>query len=111
MRKCLRLGFIYYYSLPVDEASDGSPDQTVLSIASSLPTSVKYDDNTLRAELLKLGFSPGPIQDSTRTLYLKKLQALKKDAPVLEKHEKGRRGRIIMNERKKEKLKDNSMEF
>ncbi|KAJ0174002.1 hypothetical protein K1T71_010148 [Dendrolimus kikuchii] len=67
--------------LPVDEAAD-TPDQTILSIASSLPTSVQYDNKTLRAELIKLGFTPGPIQDSTKTLYLKKLHALKK-TPVL----------------------------
>lgn len=61
---------------------DESPDHTIVSVASSLPPSVEYDNNTLRAELLKLGFNAGPIQNSTRTLYLKKLQALKKN-PIL----------------------------
>ncbi|PZC83102.1 hypothetical protein B5X24_HaOG208575 [Helicoverpa armigera] len=65
--------------LPVCEGAEYiSPDQTILSVASSLPASVQYDDNTLRAELLRLGYTPGPIQDTTRNLYLKKLQALKK---------------------------------
>ncbi|KAH9635815.1 hypothetical protein HF086_002375 [Spodoptera exigua] len=65
--------------LPLDEGSEPvTPDHTIVSVASSLPASVQYDDNTLRAELLRLGFSPGPIQDTTRNLYLKKLQALKK---------------------------------
>ena len=68
-----------YYRLPVDEDTElFTPDQTIVSVASSLPASVQYDDNTLRAELLRLGFTPGPIQDTTRNLYLKKLQALKK---------------------------------
>ncbi|KAG6458471.1 hypothetical protein O3G_MSEX010894 [Manduca sexta] len=68
--------------LPVDD-TDANPDNTVLSVASSLPTSVQFDNNTLRAELMRLGFRPGPIQDSTRTLYLKKLQALKKTPIVV----------------------------
>lgn len=68
--------------LPLEETVE-SIDQTAVSVASSLPTTVQYDNNTLRAELLKLGFSPGPIQDSTRTLYLKKLQALKKTPVVV----------------------------
>lgn len=61
---------------------DESPDHTIVSVASSLPPSVEYDNNTLRAELMKLGFNAGPIQNSTKTLYLKKLQALKKN-PIL----------------------------
>ncbi|XP_049876839.1 ankyrin repeat and LEM domain-containing protein 1-like [Pectinophora gossypiella] len=68
--------------LPVEDPADNSPDSTVLSVASSLPASVDYDNNTLRAELLRRGFRPGPIQDSTRTLYLKKLHALKKNPIV-----------------------------
>ncbi|XP_053614965.1 ankyrin repeat and LEM domain-containing protein 1-like [Plodia interpunctella] len=73
--------------LPLDEAADtSSPDQTIISVASSLPPSVQYDNNTLKEELVKLGFKPGPIQDSTRTLYLKKLQALKK-SPIVVKNQ------------------------
>lgn len=75
--------------LPVDEAAESSPDQTVLSAASSLPPSMQYDDRTLRAELVKLGFNPGPIQDSTRTLYLKKLRTLKKK-PTVVKNDQGK---------------------
>ncbi|XP_045452485.1 ankyrin repeat and LEM domain-containing protein 1-like [Melitaea cinxia] len=71
--------------LPVEETAD-SPDQTILSVASSLPTSMEYDNNTLRAELVRLGFKPGPIQENTKTLYLKKLQALKKN-PIIAQHE------------------------
>lgn len=63
-------------------AEGESPDHTIVSMASSLPPSVEYDNNTLRTELLKLGFNAGPIQNSTRTLYLKKLQTLKKN-PIL----------------------------
>ncbi|XP_035435336.2 ankyrin repeat and LEM domain-containing protein 1 [Spodoptera frugiperda] len=66
--------------LPLDgDLEPITPDHTIVSVASSLPASVQYDDNTLRAELLRLGFTPGPIQDTTRNLYLKKLQALKKN--------------------------------
>ncbi|XP_026763056.2 ankyrin repeat and LEM domain-containing protein 1-like isoform X1 [Galleria mellonella] len=74
--------------LPLEEGAETSPDQTILSVASSLPPSVNYDNNTLRAELIRLGFRPGPIQDSTRTLYLKKLQALKKTPNVVRDHGK-----------------------
>ncbi|XP_063367094.1 ankyrin repeat and LEM domain-containing protein 1-like [Cydia amplana] len=74
--------------LPVDEAADTTADQTIVSVASSLPASVVYDSNTLRAELVKLGFKPGPIQDGTKTLYLKKLQALKKQPIVFNKQGK-----------------------
>ncbi|CAB3251197.1 unnamed protein product [Arctia plantaginis] len=67
--------------LPVDDGMESvSPDLTIISVASSLPASVQYDDNTLRAELVRLGFTPGPIQSTTRSLYLKKLQALKKES-------------------------------
>ncbi|CAG4947722.1 unnamed protein product [Colias eurytheme] len=77
--------------LPVDEAADqNSPDQTILSIASSLPPSMEYDTNTLRAELTKLGFKPGPILDNTKTLYLKKLQALRKNPIVAKSNEQGK---------------------
>ncbi|RVE44910.1 hypothetical protein evm_010457 [Chilo suppressalis] len=70
--------------LPIEEGADlSSPDQTIVSVASSLPTSMQYDDNTLRSELIKLGFRPGPIQQTTRTLYLKKLQALKRNPIVI----------------------------
>lgn len=65
--------------LPLDEACDGSPEQTVVSVASSLPTALQYSDRALRAELTRLGYSPGPIQDSTRTLYLRKLRQLQRN--------------------------------
>ncbi|KAI8419906.1 hypothetical protein MSG28_008529 [Choristoneura fumiferana] len=71
--------------LPVDEAAEASPDQTIVSVASSLPTSVVYDSTTLRSELVKLGFKPGPIHNGTKTLYLKKLQTLKKQPIVVNK--------------------------
>lgn len=83
-----------FFRLPVDDDAElFTPDQTIVSVASSLPASVQYDDNTLRAELLRLGFTPGPIQDTTRNLYLKKLQALKKrprdDVDVLSSNVQG----------------------
>lgn len=66
--------------LPIEDVAElSAPDQTIVSVASSLPASVQYDDNTLRAELIRLGYRPGPIQDTTRNLYLKKLQELKKE--------------------------------
>ncbi|CAH2089719.1 unnamed protein product [Euphydryas editha] len=71
--------------LPVEETAD-SPDQTILSVASSLPSSMEYDNNTLRAELIRLGFNPGPIQENTKTLYLKKLHTLKNN-PIIAQHE------------------------
>ncbi|KPJ03255.1 Ankyrin repeat and LEM domain-containing protein 1 [Papilio xuthus] len=68
--------------LPVDEADMTTPDQTILSVASSLPSTMDYDVITLRSELMKLGFTPGPIHESTKTLYLKKLQTLKKTPTI-----------------------------
>ncbi|XP_068620657.1 ankyrin repeat and LEM domain-containing protein 1-like [Battus philenor] len=64
--------------LPVDDDATSTPDQTILSAASSLPSSMDYDVNTLRSELVRLGFNPGPIQENTKTLYLKKLHNLRK---------------------------------
>ncbi|CAB3255854.1 unnamed protein product [Arctia plantaginis] len=40
--------------------------------------SVKFSDSTLREELRRLGFNAGPIVDSTRSLYVKKLATLKR---------------------------------
>ncbi|XP_014364682.2 ankyrin repeat and LEM domain-containing protein 1 [Papilio machaon] len=74
--------------LPVDEADMTTPDQTILSVASSLPSTMDYDVNTLRSELMKLGFTPGPIHENTKTLYLKKLQTLKKTPIVVTKEGK-----------------------
>ncbi|CAG9563830.1 unnamed protein product [Danaus chrysippus] len=74
--------------LPVDEGSDA--DQTVHSIASSLPFSVSYDNEALRSELIRLGVTPGPIQNTTRTLYLKKLHALKANPIIAEHQETGK---------------------
>lgn len=37
----------------------------------------KYNDNTLREELRRFGYNPGPIVDSTRSFYIKKLETLK----------------------------------
>ncbi|XP_026495416.2 ankyrin repeat and LEM domain-containing protein 1-like [Vanessa tameamea] len=73
--------------LPVEETAE-TPDQTTLSVASSLPSSMEYDNNTLRAELVRLGFNPGPIQENTKMLYLKKLQALKKNPIVVQRDNK-----------------------
>ncbi|XP_013163212.1 PREDICTED: uncharacterized protein LOC106114517 [Papilio xuthus] len=74
--------------LPVDEADMTTPDQTILSVASSLPSTMDYDVITLRSELMKLGFTPGPIHESTKTLYLKKLQTLKKTPTIVTKEGK-----------------------
>ncbi|VVC95926.1 unnamed protein product [Leptidea sinapis] len=69
--------------LPVeDEREQSCGDQTIISVASSLPPSMEYDNNTLRNELVKLGFKPGPILDSNKTLYLKKLHTLRKN-PIM----------------------------
>ncbi|XP_023939254.2 ankyrin repeat and LEM domain-containing protein 1 [Bicyclus anynana] len=73
--------------LPVDEATD-AVDQTIISMASSLPSSMEYDVNTLRLELIRLGFTPGPIQEHNKTLYLKKLKNLKKNPIVVQRNGK-----------------------
>ncbi|CAH2234236.1 jg16685 [Pararge aegeria aegeria] len=73
--------------LPVDEATEAT-DQTIISMASSLPSSMEYDINTLRLELKRLGFQPGPIQEHNKTLYLKKLKSLKKNPIVVHLHGK-----------------------
>ncbi|GBP17499.1 Ankyrin repeat and LEM domain-containing protein 1 [Eumeta japonica] len=67
--------------LPIEETESKSsnPENTILTVASSLPASMEYDNNRLRAELIQLGFNPGPIDNKTRTLYLKKLHSLKKE--------------------------------
>ncbi|XP_022116806.2 ankyrin repeat and LEM domain-containing protein 1 [Pieris rapae] len=75
--------------LPIEEGQT-SPDQTILSVASSLPPSMDYDTDTLRAELTKLGFKPGPILENTKTLYLKKLHALKKNPIISKRNEQGK---------------------
>ncbi|CAD0203047.1 unnamed protein product [Chrysodeixis includens] len=88
--------------LPCDDGSENiTPDQTIVSVASSLPASVKYDDNTLRTELVRLGFTPGPIQDTTRNLYLKKLQALKKGPKDVDALSDNLQGLNINNKPKK----------
>ncbi|CAH4029121.1 unnamed protein product [Pieris brassicae] len=76
--------------LPIEEGNQTSPDQTILSVASSLPPSMDYDTDTLRAELTKLGFKPGPILENTKTLYLKKLHALKKNPIISKRNEQGK---------------------
>ncbi|XP_047509572.1 ankyrin repeat and LEM domain-containing protein 1-like [Pieris napi] len=76
--------------LPIEEGNETSPDQTILSVASSLPPSMDYDTDTLRAELTKLGFKPGPILENTKTLYLKKLHALKKNPIISKRNEQGK---------------------
>ncbi|XP_034835070.1 ankyrin repeat and LEM domain-containing protein 1-like [Maniola hyperantus] len=75
--------------LPVDEATEATTaDQTIISMASSLPSSMEYDINSLRLELMRLGFTPGPIREHNKTLYLKKLKSLKKNPNVMQKHDK-----------------------
>lgn len=81
---------IFDFRLPIEDGNQTSPDQTILSVASSLPPSMDYDIDTLRAELTKLGFKPGPILESTKTLYLKKLHALKKNPIVAKQNEQGK---------------------
>ncbi|XP_066249378.1 ankyrin repeat and LEM domain-containing protein 1-like [Euwallacea similis] len=53
-----------------------------VSCLSSLPPSFEYDDNNLRRELRQLGYNPGPITDTTKSLYLKKLHQLKKHPEI-----------------------------
>ncbi|CAH0723485.1 unnamed protein product, partial [Brenthis ino] len=72
--------------LPLEESE--SPDETILSLASSLPPTMEYDAQSLRAELIELGCNPGPISDSTKHLYLKKLQNLKKQPVVVQSNKK-----------------------
>ena len=42
----------------------------------------EVNDGELRERLLQLGFSPGPVTDSTRKLYRKKLAQLEKERPA-----------------------------
>ncbi|KAM4795133.1 LEM domain-containing protein 2 [Rhinophrynus dorsalis] len=41
---------------------------------------IMSDDNSLRRELIALGFTPGPITDSTREVLKKKLQKLRRES-------------------------------
>lgn len=45
---------------------------------SSLPTNFDYDSHTLRMELIQYGYPVGPVTDTTKRVYLKKLYKLKK---------------------------------
>lgn len=44
---------------------------------------VKMSDAELRKELLKLGASVGPITNTTRSVYIKRLEKLKKENAVV----------------------------
>lgn len=48
------------------------------SAGSSMPCTIEYDSETLRNELSMLGYTAGPITPTTKRVYLKKLQELKK---------------------------------
>ncbi|XP_040193741.1 LEM domain-containing protein 2 [Rana temporaria] len=68
-------------------------------------------DAELREELQELGVSPGPITDSTRGVYQKKLQKLKVDAAKGKRQESGRarrsEGSTSTRTRRSEPLEDN----
>lgn len=66
---------------------------TKLSSGSSLPESIEYDVELLRKELTGLGFSPGPITDTTKRVYLRKLQQLKREPPAVQNNAKNDRGK------------------
>lgn len=66
---------------------------TKLSSGSSLPDSIEYDVDLLRKELTSLGFSPGPITDTTKRVYLKKLQQLKREPLVIPNKTTNNRGK------------------
>lgn len=58
---------------------------TKFSSGSSLPDSVEYDAELLRKELIALGYSPGPITNTTKRVYLLKLRQLKKEPLIIPK--------------------------
>ena len=47
---------------------------------SLIMTSKRICDSDLRSELKRFGFSPGPITDGTRSIYLKKLNEFKRSS-------------------------------
>ncbi|XP_073472145.1 LEM domain-containing protein 2 [Aquarana catesbeiana] len=77
--------------------------------AGDVMAATKKMDAELREELQELGFSPGPITDSTRGLYQKKLVKLKADAAKSQKKESGRarRSEGSTKTRRSEPLEDN----
>lgn len=69
---------------------------TKLSCGSSLPESIEYDTDLLRKELIAVGYSPGPITQSTKRVYLLKLRQLKKNPVVVQEKPTNDRGKKIL---------------
>ncbi|XP_050296832.1 ankyrin repeat and LEM domain-containing protein 1-like [Anthonomus grandis grandis] len=57
----------------------------VSSNLSSLPPTFEYDNKTLRLELTALGYEVGPITETTKRLYLRKLYQFKKSPAAAQK--------------------------
>lgn len=65
---------------------------TKRSYGSSLPETIEYDTDSLRKELIAVGYSPGPITETTKRIYLKKLQQLKREPLVVQNNTTINRG-------------------
>lgn len=61
-----------------DNKSSASTISCAASKASSLPSVIDYDTDTLRKELTIRGEPPGPITKTTKRVYLRQLKKLKK---------------------------------
>ncbi|XP_018412276.1 PREDICTED: LEM domain-containing protein 2 [Nanorana parkeri] len=72
-------------------------------------------DAELRKELLKLGFSPGPITDSTRGVYKKKLKNLKAGSARSQKNskesERARKGQESTRSRRSEPIQNERQDW
>lgn len=59
--------------------------------------SVQLTDEELFSELKRLGFTPGPITENTRPVYLKKLKKLREEQQQRSRGAKGRNGSSVNN--------------
>lgn len=83
---CIQINFCSNFSNLNDSMKSAL---TKLSSGSSLPESIEYDTDSLRKELIAVGYSPGPIGPTTKRVYLLKLKELKKSpAPIVNEHQK-----------------------
>lgn len=75
--------------VPEPEADVMSDISSAVSDVSSVPSAISYASDTLRTELTSFGYKPGPINKTTKRLYLKKLWRLKKANKRLPSAKKG----------------------
>lgn len=67
-----------YLVMPQIFNDNKSTSSKANTVASSLPTTIDYDTETLRTELTFRGEAPGPITSTTKRTYLKRLLRLQK---------------------------------